>query len=70
MATNCGKCFLRRHALANPQSILAGIWRWHTGWCSGYKAYKAELAAKSINKPEQGSLVYSADKKADTGNSR
>jgi hypothetical protein len=23
---------------------MARLWRWHTGWCPGWKAYQAHLA--------------------------
>ncbi len=36
---------MRLNAEKNPKSIISRIWRWHTGWCPGWKAYQAELAA-------------------------
>jgi hypothetical protein len=24
--------------------LMARLWRWHTGWCPGWKAYQAYLA--------------------------
>jgi hypothetical protein len=70
MASNCENCFLRRRALARPQSLLARLWRWHTGWCPGYKAYQAQLKEKSVNEPEQRNLINPAKKEENTGNSR
>ena len=29
----------------NPRSLLGRLWKWHTGWCPGWKAYQKELAA-------------------------
>ena len=31
-------------AEANPKTLMARLWRWHTGWCPGWKAYQAHLA--------------------------
>ena len=31
-------------AEAHPASWLARLWRWHTGWCPGWRAYQAHLA--------------------------
>ena len=33
------------YAEANPDTLLARLWRWHTGWCPGWKAYQKELEA-------------------------
>jgi hypothetical protein len=40
----CENCPMRKRAEANPKSLLAKIWRWHTGWCPGWKAYQKSLA--------------------------
>jgi hypothetical protein len=40
----CETCALRQKAEANPKSFMARLWRWHTGWCPGWKAYQAHLA--------------------------
>jgi hypothetical protein len=40
----CAKCPLRAKAEAKPKSLMARLWRWHTGWCPGWKAYQAALA--------------------------
>ncbi len=44
MKSNCDKCKLRSRAEKKPNSIIARIWKWHTGWCPGWKAYQKELA--------------------------
>jgi hypothetical protein len=31
-------------AESNPNTFMARLWRWHTGWCPGWKAYQAQLA--------------------------
>jgi hypothetical protein len=40
----CETCPARKKAEANPKSFMAWLWRWHTGWCPGWKAYQAYLA--------------------------
>jgi hypothetical protein len=40
----CETCANRMKAEANPKSFMARLWRWHTGWCPGWKAYQAYLA--------------------------
>jgi len=44
--SNCEHCPIRRYAEKNATSIIARIWRWHTTWCPGWKAYRAELAKR------------------------
>lgn len=39
----CGNCRFRAKYDANPGSILGRLWRWHTGWCPGWKAYMKSL---------------------------
>jgi hypothetical protein len=36
----CVTCPMRLRAEKKPQSLLARLWRWHTGWCPGYKKYQ------------------------------
>lgn len=40
----CETCLIRKKAEANPKALLSRLWRWHTGWCPGWKAYQAHLA--------------------------
>jgi len=42
----CETCPIRQKAEEKPNSFLARLWRWHTGWCPGWKAYQAYLAAQ------------------------
>jgi hypothetical protein len=42
--SNCANCSLRQRAEAKPNTLMAKLWRWHTGWCPGWKAYQKELA--------------------------
>lgn len=44
MAPKCEDCSMRRRAEKRPDSIIARIWKWHTGWCPGWKAYQKSLA--------------------------
>lgn len=43
----CETCPIRRMAEANPQSLMARLWRWHTTWCPGWKAYQKYLAEQN-----------------------
>jgi hypothetical protein len=40
----CETCPMRKKAEANPRSFMSRLWKWHTGWCPGWKAYQASLA--------------------------
>ncbi len=40
----CATCGIRRRAEANPFTIMARAWKWHTGWCPGWNAYQKALA--------------------------
>lgn len=42
----CATCGLRQKSEANPKSLLSRLWRWHTKWCPGWKAYQKALAAE------------------------
>ena len=39
----CETCPMRQKAEAKPKSLMARLWRWHTTWCPGWKAYQAYL---------------------------
>ena len=43
---NCGDCGFRAKYDNNPKSILGRIWRWHAGWCPGWKAYMKSLSVE------------------------
>jgi hypothetical protein len=43
----CETCPMRKKAVANPKSFMARLWRWHTKWCPGWKAYQAHLAEQA-----------------------
>jgi hypothetical protein len=40
----CATCGFRKKAEQNPSALLARLWRWHTSWCPGWKAYQKALA--------------------------
>jgi hypothetical protein len=49
MESQCATCKLRSYAERKPNSLIAKIWRWHTTWCPGWKAYQAELAKQQAD---------------------
>ena len=40
---NCENCTFRAKYDNKPKSFLGRIWRWHAGWCPGWKAYMTSL---------------------------
>ena len=44
-------CPMRARAAKAPRSLLALIWRWHTSWRPGWKAYTRELQSKELDAP-------------------
>jgi len=46
MGSKCETCSMRLKAEKNPDSIMSKIWKWHTKWCPGWKAYQRELNKK------------------------
>ena len=51
-AGNCEKCAFRARYDRNPRSLLGRLWRWHTGFCPGWKAFLRSLPAEERNKIE------------------
>ncbi len=41
--SNCARCKLRARYDSNPRSIIGRIWKWHIGWCPGWRAYLKSL---------------------------
>ncbi len=41
--TNCENCKFRARYDRNPRSILGRIWKWHIGWCPGWRSYIKSL---------------------------
>jgi hypothetical protein len=42
----CESCAIRAQAEANPKTFKARLWKWHTTWCPGWKAYQKSLQEK------------------------
>lgn len=40
----CETCPMRKKAEANPKAFLSRLWKWHTSWCPGWKAYQKHLS--------------------------
>jgi hypothetical protein len=47
----CESCKFRSYAEKKPKSIRARLWRWHTRWCPGWKAYQRQLQAERKDSP-------------------
>ena len=39
----CATCKFRARYDQNPKSLLGRLWRWHAGWCPGFKGYLGSL---------------------------
>ncbi|HOI09145.1 MAG TPA: hypothetical protein PK313_01595 [Myxococcota bacterium] len=39
----CANCKFRARYDRDPKSLLGRLWRWHAGWCPGFKAYMRSL---------------------------
>ena len=48
--SKCKNCKLRARFDNNPRSILGRIWKWHIGWCPGWKAYLKSLSDEDRRK--------------------
>ena len=40
---NCESCGFRAKYDNKPKSLLGRLWRWHAGWCPGWKSYITSL---------------------------
>ena len=56
MRLPCESCAMRRRAEAKPDSFIAKLWRWHTRWCPGWKAYQRQQQAQSRGDGNQTDL--------------
>jgi hypothetical protein len=45
----CETCPIRLKSEAKPKSFVARLWRWHTRWCPGWKAYQEHLTQEAQN---------------------
>ncbi len=43
---NCENCRFRAKYDENPRALLGRLWRWHAGWCPGWKQYMASVSAE------------------------
>jgi hypothetical protein len=50
----CQNCKLRAQYDRNPRSILGRLWKWHIGWCPGWKSYLNSLPAEQKEKIVDG----------------
>jgi len=41
--SGCETCNLRAKYDAKPSSLLGRLWRWHAGWCPGWKKFITSL---------------------------
>jgi hypothetical protein len=42
-APKCATCPMRARYDNNPRALISRIWKWHTGWCPGWKSYLSSL---------------------------
>jgi len=40
----CETCRIKAYSEQKPKSLIARLWKWHTKWCPGWKAYQKSLA--------------------------
>ncbi len=50
--SRCHACAMRARAEQNPRSFMARLWRWHTRFCPGWKAYVREMRSKGLEVPK------------------
>jgi len=41
--SSCEDCSFRARYDHKPKSFLGRMWRWHAGWCPGFKKYIISL---------------------------
>ncbi len=65
----CETCKLRARYDRNPRSLLGRIWRWHAGWCPGFKKYIKSLPDEQrIEVAERyGMKIYTAAPQEERG---
>ncbi len=56
----CETCRFRKQYDKHPESLLGRIWKWHTGWCPGWKSYVTSLSDEGL------AAVVEKTKKAST----
>jgi hypothetical protein len=50
--SKCNECAFRKKAEEKPKSFLAWLWRFHTKFCPGWRAYMKELDSLGIERPK------------------
>lgn len=50
--SNCENCKLRAKYDSKPKSLLGRIWKWHIGFCPGWKSY-----IKSLDKVKRNEVL-------------
>ena len=56
---SCEECTLRAKYDKNPKSFLGRLWRWHIGFCPGWKKYFKDLPEdKKLELSNQYNLKY------------
>jgi hypothetical protein len=45
-AMRCADCEFRAKYDNRPTSVLGRMWRWHAGWCPGWRQYMESLPAE------------------------
>jgi hypothetical protein len=67
MASKCATCGFRLRAEKNPKSLVSRLWRWHTKWCPGWKAYQKELAEQPAQPQPQQEQQEEQEQPQETG---
>lgn len=49
----CETCKLRARYDKKPKSLLGRFWKWHIGWCPGWKSYLKSLPDEDREKIKQ-----------------
>lgn len=49
----CATCKLRAKYDNNPKSLISRFWRWHIGFCPGWKGYMVSLSEEERNAMRQ-----------------
>lgn len=44
---SCATCAMRAKAEENPKGFMSRLWRFHTKFCPGWKAYQKALAEEA-----------------------
>lgn len=47
---SCANCAFRAKYDNNSRSFLGRLWKWHTRWCPGWKAYLEALPKEERDK--------------------